>query len=108
MPVDFVKSLLDTGPHLLGTSHRKKPVKDLCKGIQEGLKKYFSLPDDYSIILGNGGATLLFDMIGLGLVRQKSAHFTCGEFSKKWFKSHQKVPWIDVVETLLILALDNK
>ena len=97
-PVEFVEKLLATGPHLLGTSHRKKPVKNLCKGIQDGLREYFSLPDDYSVVLGNGGATLLFDMIALGMVQKKSVHYTCGEFSKKWFKSHDKVPWIEAQE----------
>ena len=98
VPVEFIESLLATGKHLLGTSHRKKPVKDLCKGIQEGLREYFSLPSDYSVVLGNGGATLLFDMIALGMVEKKSAHYTCGEFSQKWFKSHHKVPWIEAEE----------
>ena len=98
IPVEFIQRLLETGPHLLGTSHRKKPVKNLCKEIQDGCRKYFSLPDDYSVVLGNGGATLLFDMIGLGMVEKKSAHFTCGEFSKKWFKSHKLIPWIEAEE----------
>ena len=35
IPVEFVQRLADTGVHLLGTSHRKQPVKDLVKGIQE-------------------------------------------------------------------------
>ena len=98
VPVEFLERLAATGSHLMGTSHRKKPVRDLCKGIQEGLKKYFSLPENYSVVLGNGGATLLFDMIGLGMVEKKSAHFTCGEFSKKWLKSHQLIPWIETKE----------
>ena len=34
-------------------------------------------------------------MIGLGLVEKKSAHYTCGEFSSKWYKSHAKIPWIE-------------
>ena len=42
--------------------------------------------------------TLLFDMIGLGMVEKESYHFTCGEFSRKWFKSHHKIPWIQAIE----------
>jgi phosphoserine aminotransferase len=52
------------------------------------------LPADYLVVLGNGGATLLFDMIGLGIVEKKATHFTCGEFSEKWFKSSKAIPWI--------------
>ena len=93
VPVKFVENLLKTGPHLLGTSHRKPPVKNLVKGIQEGLKTLLSVPEDYKIILGNGGATFLFDMISFGMVEKKALHFTCGEFSEKWFKSSSVIPW---------------
>jgi phosphoserine aminotransferase len=98
IPVDHVRSLLETGSSLLGTSHRKSAVKNLCKELQDGLRKYFNLPAGYEVVMGNGGATLLFDMIGLGLVEKKSLHYTTGEFSSKWFKSHNKIPWIDAVD----------
>jgi phosphoserine aminotransferase len=94
VPVEFMEKLLMTGQHYLGTSHRKPGVKNVVKEAQDGLRKFFNLPDDYKVVLGNGGATFLFDMIGLGMVKKKSAHFTCGEFSEKWFKSHNKIPWI--------------
>jgi phosphoserine aminotransferase len=93
IPQEFVRKLADTVPNLLGTSHRKAPIKNLVKEVQDGLRKYFKVPEDYTIVLGNGGATLLFDMISLGAVEKKSAHFTCGEFSEKWYKSAAKVPW---------------
>lgn len=98
VPVEFVESLAKTGKHLLGTSHRKSAVKNLVKEMQDGLRTYFKVPSDYEIIIGNGGATFLFDMIGLGLVKKKSAHFTCGEFSNKWYKSHKAIPWISAQE----------
>ncbi len=95
IPVDYVRSLLDTDVHLLGTSHRKPAVKNLVKEVQEGIAKYFDLPDDYSVVVGNGGATFLFDSIALGLVDKKSVHYTCGEFSSKWYKAHNNVPWLE-------------
>ena len=98
VPISFVESLKESGCHLLGTSHRKPAVKNLGKDIQEGLRKYFQLPDDYSVVFGNGGATFLFDAIGLGMVKKKSAHFTCGEFSSKWYKAHKNIPWIETQE----------
>lgn len=98
IPVEFAQRLADTGVHLLGTSHRKQPVRDLVKGIQEGLREYFKVPEDYTIAVGNGGATFLFDMIALGIVEKKATHFTCGEFSQKWFKSSKLVPWIETEE----------
>ena len=74
VPMDFVKSLHDQGTALLGTSHRKKTVKNLVKEVQDGLTKYFDIPSDYLVAMGNGGATCLFDMIALGMVDKKIAH----------------------------------
>jgi phosphoserine aminotransferase len=98
IPVSFVEALLKTGTGYLGTSHRKPAVKNVVKEMQDGLRQYFNVPTDYEIVLGNGGATLLFDMIALGLVRKRITHFTCGEFSQKWFKSSKLVPWIEAHE----------
>lgn len=94
IPTAFLDRLAQTGKHYMGTSHRKPGVKNVVKEIQEGLAKYFNLPADYSVVLGNGGATLLFDMIGLGVVEKKATHYTCGEFSQKWFSCSKAIPWI--------------
>lgn len=94
IPVDFMNKLAQTGMHLLGTSHRKKAVRNLVGEMQDGLRKYFNLPSDYTVAIGNGGATFLFDMLALGMVEKKATHFVCGEFSDKWFKASKKIPWI--------------
>ncbi len=94
VPTEFLHMLAKTGVHYMGTSHRKPAVKNVVREIQEGLMKYFNVPSDYLVVLGNGGATLLFDMIALGIVEKKATHFTCGEFSEKWYKSSKLVPWI--------------
>ncbi|MCY4643755.1 MAG: aminotransferase class V-fold PLP-dependent enzyme [Bacteriovoracales bacterium] len=100
IPTKNVQRLLEAAPTLLGTSHRKPGVKNLVGEIQEGLADYFNLPEGYEVVLGNGGATFLFDALALGAVEKRSAHFVCGEFSAKWFKSHSLVPWIESVEIL--------
>ena len=46
IPVEFLKSLAETGTELLGTSHRKPAVKNLVKEVREGLMEYFNLPED--------------------------------------------------------------
>jgi phosphoserine aminotransferase len=95
---ESVQKLADTGTQLLGTSHRKPAVKNLVKDLQDGIKKYFNLPQGYEVLLGNGGATLFWDMIGLNLVEKSSLHFVTGEFSEKWYKSHKQIPWIKATE----------
>lgn len=98
VPAEFVKSLWETGPHYLGTSHRKAPVKKVVAEVQEGLRNYFQLPKDYEVVIGNGGATFLFDAIALGIVEKRATHHVCGEFSSKWFKASRDVPWIETIE----------
>lgn len=98
IPVTHLESLVKTGTKLLGTSHRQMEVRNLVKELQDGLRHYFKLPDNYEVIIGNGGATSLFDMIGMGLVEKASVHYTMGEFSTKWFKAHSKIPWIHATQ----------
>lgn len=98
IPVEAVEALAKSGTKLLGTSHRQMPVRNLVKELQDGIRNYFKLPADYEIVLGNGGATFFFDMIGLGLVEKSSLHFVCGEFSDKWYRSHKNIPWINAQE----------
>ncbi|WPU66402.1 aminotransferase class V-fold PLP-dependent enzyme [Peredibacter starrii] len=98
IPIEAVENLAKSGSKLLGTSHRKDPIKNLVKEVQDGLRTYFKLPADYEIVLGNGGATFLWDMMGLGLVEKSSLHYICGEFSDKWYRSHKQIPWIKAKE----------
>lgn len=94
VPVKHLEALAATGQSYMGTGHRKERVKALVRELQEGLAHYFNLPRGHEVVLGNGGATFHWDMIGLGLVEKQSLHFVCGEFSEKWFKAHGRIPWI--------------
>jgi phosphoserine aminotransferase len=70
-------------------------VRQLCQDIQDGLAKYLQLPAGYLVVLGNGGATAVFDMIALGLVEKQISHDTCGAFSDRWYEASKRVPWIE-------------
>ncbi len=94
IPVEAVEKLAKTGTELLGTSHRRESVRNVVKEMQEGFRNYFNLPSDYEVVIGNGGATLLWDMIGLGLIDKAPYHFICGEFSDKWFRANKNIPWL--------------
>ncbi|HYQ67761.1 phosphoserine transaminase [Actinophytocola sp.] len=75
------------GGALLGTSHRQKPVKSLVGRVRSGLRELFSLPEDYEVVLGNGGTTAFWDALAFGLVREQAQAFTFGEFSSKFAKA---------------------
>ncbi len=79
-----VGALVAAGDDLLGTSHRKPPVKRLVGAVRTKLAALFGLPDGWEIVLGNGGTTVFWDVATFGLVRRRSQHLVFGEFSSKF------------------------
>ena len=80
--------------HLLGTSHRQAPVKDLVGRVLEGLADFFRLPAGYEVVFGNGGSTAFWNIAAAGLAKNRSAHLSCGEFSAKCAQAHT-TPWLE-------------
>jgi phosphoserine aminotransferase len=68
----------------LGTSHRQKTVKSQVGRVRAGMRQLFSLPDDYEVVLGNGGTTCFWDAATFGLIEEQSQHLSFGEFSSKF------------------------
>src|SRR5262245_20747244 len=60
--------------HLIGTSHRQRPVKDLVARVRSGLGELFGVPDGYEIALGNGGTTAFWDAAAAWLVHERPLH----------------------------------
>lgn len=89
-----LRSLVDVGASVFGTSHRQKPVKDVVARVRSGLRDLFSLPDGYEVVLGNGGTTAFWDAAAFGLVRERSLHLTYGEFSSKFASVTKKNPFL--------------
>src|ERR671932_379277 len=92
---EALHALATEGAALLGTSHRQAPVKGLVRRVREGLAELFDLPDGYEVVLGNGGTTAFWDAAIFGLIRQRSAHGTYGEFSAKFASGVAEAPCID-------------
>ncbi|WP_290055149.1 phosphoserine transaminase [Amycolatopsis solani] len=89
-----LSALAESGSTYLGTSHRQKPVKSLVGRVRAGLSELFSLPEGYEVILGNGGTTAFWDAAAFGLVRERSQHFTYGEFSSKFASVTKGAPFL--------------
>lgn len=85
---------------IMGTSHRQAGVKDVVGSVREGLSELFSLPGGHEIVLSLGGATAFWDAASFGLIRNKSAHLTYGEFSGKFATVSKKAPWLDAPEII--------
>jgi len=87
-----VAAQLGTAP--LGTSHRQAPVKHLVARIRAGLRELFEVPDDWQVVLGNGGSTAFWDVAAFGLIRERAQLLVCGEFSAKFAAVHAGAPFL--------------
>jgi phosphoserine aminotransferase len=80
---------------LMGTSHRQAPVRAVVRRVRDGLGELFALPEGYEVMLGNGGSTAFWDAAACGLVRRRSLHLVCGEFSQKFATVTDGAPFLD-------------
>jgi len=87
-----VLTLAKANQHILGTSHRQAPVKNLVGSVRTGLRDLFGLPDGWEIVLGNGGSTVFWDIATFGLIRERSVHAVFGEFSSKFAEAAAAAP----------------
>lgn len=94
VPTEFLDKLQKSGKSVLGNSHRNSIILGLVKRCQDKLKSYLNIPYDYEILLGNGGASIIWEMLAFSVIKEKSAHFTCGEFSSKWHSLTKAAPWL--------------
>ena len=88
-------ALARSGGAYLGTSHRQAPVRSLVQRIREGMADLFSIPNDYMVVLGNGGTTAFWEIAAFGLIDHKAQHLSFGEFSSKFAKVTAAAPWLD-------------
>ena len=91
---EALAALAASGTSILGTSHRQKPVKNVVKGVREGLHSLFNLPEGYEVILGNGGSTAFWDIATLNLIENRSQHLVFGEFSSKFASASKEAPFL--------------
>ncbi|MEY2959234.1 MAG: phosphoserine aminotransferase [Actinomycetota bacterium] len=87
-----IDAVVAAGRSVLGTSHRKAPVKQVVGRVRAGLTDLFSLPNGWEIVLGNGGSTVFWDAATFGLVESRSQHLVFGEFSSKFAEACAAAP----------------
>lgn len=85
---------LGAAHQLMGTSHRKAPVKNLVAAIQQKLTALYSIPDSHQVVLGNGGSVAFWDVAICSLIKRRSSHAVCGEFSRKFANAATNAPFL--------------
>ncbi|WP_084075140.1 phosphoserine transaminase [Demequina sp. NBRC 110052] len=90
-----LEALRAAQPGILGTSHRQAPVKDLVGDIRAMLTDFFSLPEGYEVVLGNGGSSLFWDAAAYSLVERRAQHCVHGEFGSKFAAATLGAPHLE-------------
>jgi phosphoserine aminotransferase len=79
-------SLPGVGSSILEISHRSARFKEIIEGAESDLRTLLKIPDNYRVLLLQGGARLQFSMVPMNLLRDsgKSADFILtGSWSNK-------------------------
>ena len=87
-----INAVVRASRNILGTSHRQAPVKNLVGSVITQLRQLFQLPQDWDVVVGNGGASLFWDAATFGLIEHRSAHLVFGEFSSKFAQAAKAAP----------------
>jgi len=91
---ESVSALAGVATTFLGTSHRQKTVRDQVARLRRGIADFFSLPEGYEVILGNGGATAFWEVATFGLIRDRAQFASFGEFGAKFASSVKAAPFL--------------
>ena len=89
-----VSALAEVATSYLGTSHRQKTVRDQVARLRSGIAEFFSLPEGYEVVIGNGGTTAFWEVATFGLIRDRAQFASFGEFGAKFAKSVKDAPFL--------------
>ena len=81
-----------SSPLLMGTSHRATPVRDVVASLKDGLRALLTVPDDYEVVMGNGGASAFWDVACACLISSRAAFGSWGAFGAKFASEAVRAP----------------
>lgn len=90
-----IQELVAGASTVLGTSHRQSTIKQIVSSIREGLAAFFQIPDDYEVVLGNGGASAFWDIACASLITRRAAFGVYGSFTAKFADSAASAPFLE-------------
>lgn len=87
----------DSGISVMEMSHRSAQYEEILQSAKQNLKELMRIPDDYSILFLQGGASLQFHMVPLNFAQGKKVGFVdTGTWSLRAIDEAKKIPGADV------------
>jgi phosphoserine aminotransferase len=92
-------SLPGVGMSVMEISHRSKTFEDLLNAAIADIRALASVPDNYKILMLQGGATLQFSMVPMNLLTagRSADYIDTGSWAEKAVKEAKKVGNVNVV-----------
>ncbi len=94
---DGIMDLNNTGLSVMEISHRSKDFIAIMDETQNLFKELLDIPEGYSVLLLQGGASMQFCMIPYNLLQNKAAYLDTGAWSNKAIKEAKLFGEVDVV-----------
>jgi len=86
-----------TGLSVMEISHRSKEFMAIMEETQQLFVELLEIPDDYSVLLLQGGASMQFCMVPYNLLATKAAYLDTGSWASKAIKEAKMFGEVDVV-----------
>lgn len=94
-----VTELDGIGLSLIEISHRSKEFVAIMDKAQALVKELLNVPENYSVMFLQGGASLGFYMAAMNFMKTKAAYINTGAWSKKALKEAKLVGEVDLIAT---------
>ena len=103
-------TLPGVGMSIMEISHRSKTFDAIIGEAKDGFKKLLDIPDNYSILFLQGGASLQFSMVPLNLMppKNKADYISTGSWSKKAIKEAKRVGIVNIAASTEEVEGDKK
>ncbi|MFA3782135.1 3-phosphoserine/phosphohydroxythreonine transaminase [Melioribacteraceae bacterium 4301-Me] len=90
-----------SGMSVMEMSHRGKIFDEIIKTAESDLRKLLEIPENYSVLFLQGGATLHFSMVPLNLMppKNKADYIITGSWAKKALKEAKRVGTVNIAAT---------
>lgn len=85
------------GMSILEISHRSKDFEQVLENTSALVKELLGVPDNYSILFLQGGASTQFAMVPMNLLHTKAAYFDTGVWANKALKEAKLFGEVNVV-----------